>query len=97
MSRLFRVTSFNVNGIRARLSSLLSWLRGQPPDVICLQETKVQDSEFPQEALEALGFTCAFRGQKGFNGVAVLSREPLEVLQSGLDDKGPRTRRGSSW
>ena len=55
MSTSFRLASFNVNGIRARLSSLLSWLRGQPPDVICLQETKVQDGEFPREALEDLG------------------------------------------
>ncbi len=89
MSTLFRVASFNVNGIRARLSSLLSWLHQQPPDVICLQETKVQDGEFPQEALQELGYMCAYRGQKGFNGVAVLSRQPMEVVHIGLDDKRP--------
>jgi exodeoxyribonuclease-3 len=89
MSTSFRVASFNVNGIRARLSVLMSWLREEMPEVVCLQETKVQDSEFPREALEGLGFTCAFRGQKGFNGVAVLSRELLDVLQVGLDNEGP--------
>jgi exodeoxyribonuclease-3 len=89
MSTSFRVASFNVNGIRARLPFLLSWLQEEMPDVVCLQETKVQDSEFPREVLEGLGFTCAFRGQKGFNGVAVLSREPTDVLGVGLDDDGP--------
>jgi exodeoxyribonuclease-3 len=89
MSTSFRVASFNVNGIRARLPSLLRWLQEENPEVVCLQETKVQDSEFPREALEGLGFTCAFRGQKGFNGVAILSRELLEVLCIGLDDEGP--------
>ena len=89
MSTSFRVASFNVNGIRARLSSLLSWLQEEEPAVVCLQETKVQDGEFPREALEGLGYTCAFRGQKGFNGVAVLSRETMDVLQVGFDDEGP--------
>jgi exodeoxyribonuclease-3 len=89
MSTSFRVASFNVNGIRARLSSLLSWLQEEEPEVVCLQETKVQDGEFPREALEGLGYSCAFRGQKGFNGVAVLSRETMDVLQVGLDDEGP--------
>ncbi len=54
MSTSFRVASFNVNGIRARLSVLMSWLQEEMPEVICLQETKVQDSEFPREGL---GFT----------------------------------------
>jgi exodeoxyribonuclease-3 len=89
MSPLFRVASFNVNGIRARLPLLLSWLQEEGAEVVCLQETKVQDADFPREALEGLGFECAFRGEKGFNGVAVLSREPMEVLCVGLDDGGP--------
>jgi exodeoxyribonuclease-3 len=89
MSTLFRVVSFNVNGIRARLPVLLSWLEKEAPEVVCLQETKVQDTEFPRESLEGLGFMCAFRGEKGFNGVSVLSREPMELLRVGLDDEGP--------
>jgi len=57
--------------------------------VVCLQETKVQDGEFPQAALGRLGYRSLFRGEKGFNGVAVLSREPQELLGVGLDDGGP--------
>jgi len=89
MSTLFRVASFNVNGIRARLPVLLSWLEKEAPEVVCLQETKVQDTEFPREGMEGLDFMCAFRGEKGFNGVSVLSREPMELLRVGLDDDGP--------
>jgi len=86
MSEFIRVASFNVNGIRARLPSLVAWLQEARPDVACLQETKVQDVEFPREPLEAQGYQCVFRGEKGFNGVAVLSRGPVEVLRVGLDD-----------
>ncbi len=68
---------------------LLDWLQKEAPEVVCLQETKVQDTEFPRGDLEGLGFMCAFRGEKGFNGVSVLSREPMEVLRVGIDDKGP--------
>jgi exodeoxyribonuclease-3 len=89
MGRSLRVASFNVNGIRARLPLLLNWLQEEGPEVVCLQETKVQDPQFPREALEGLGFTCAFRGEKGFNGVAVLGREPMEFVRVGLDDGGP--------
>lgn len=89
MSQLLRVASFNVNGIRARLPLLLSWLRQDAPEVVCLQETKVQDPEFPQEPLEELGYRSLFRGEKGFNGVATLSREPEELMRLGFDDEGP--------
>lgn len=89
MGRLFRVASFNVNGIRARLPLLLEWLKQEGPEVVCLQETKVQDSEFPREALEELGYSCCYRGEKGFNGVAILSRGPQKLLRVGLDDEGP--------
>jgi exodeoxyribonuclease-3 len=89
MEKPLRVASFNVNGIRARLSLLLRWLQEEKPEVVCLQETKVQDNEFPREALEDLGYLCAFRGEKRFNGVAVLSREKIELLGVGLDDGGP--------
>jgi exonuclease III len=61
MSQPFRVASFNVNGIRARLPLLLNWLQKEAPEVVCLQETKVQDSEFPREDLEGLGFVDVFR------------------------------------
>jgi len=89
MGKFLRVASFNVNGIRARLSLLLRWLQEEKPELVCLQETKVQDNEFPREALEDLGYLCAFRGEKRFNGVAVLSRETIELLRVGLDDGAP--------
>jgi exodeoxyribonuclease-3 len=86
---LLRVASFNVNGIRARLPLILNWLDKEKPEIVCLQETKVQDKDFPREALESLGYVCYFRGQKGFNGVATLSLRPQEFLRVGLDDEGP--------
>ncbi|MBW2123149.1 MAG: endonuclease/exonuclease/phosphatase family protein, partial [Deltaproteobacteria bacterium] len=89
MGRLFRVASFNVNGIRARLPLLLDWLGREAPEVVCLQETKVLDGEFPRKPLEALGYGLLFRGEKGFNGVATLSREPEELVHLGFDDGGP--------
>jgi exodeoxyribonuclease-3 len=89
MGRPLQVASFNVNGIRARLPLLLQWLQQVAPGVICLQETKVQDAEFPKEGFEKLGYGCLFRGEKGFNGVATLSREPHELLRFGLDDGEP--------
>jgi exodeoxyribonuclease-3 len=90
MRDLITVASFNVNGIRARLPLLLNWLRVVEPRVLCLQETKVQNEDFPKEPFEKLGYDCAISGQKGFNGVATLSREPLEFMSVGLNDGGPR-------
>jgi len=89
VSNSITVASFNVNGIRARLPVLQEWLQSVCPDVLCLQETKVQNKDFPREPFESLGYTCAFSGQKGFNGVATLSRAPIEVLGVGLNDGGP--------
>lgn len=89
---LLRVASFNVNGIRARMPLLLEWMERASPHLLGLQETKVSDPEFPREPLEKAGYFCAFSGQKGFNGVAVLSRGPIEVLQEGLEDGGPPDR-----
>jgi len=89
MGSRFRVASYNVNGIRARLPVLLGWLEEKGPEVVCLQETKVQDQDFPRELLEKSGYQCVYRGEKGFNGVAVLSREPVELLGVGFDDGGP--------
>jgi exodeoxyribonuclease-3 len=87
--RTFCAATFNVNGIRARLPVLLDWLERTRPDVLCLQETKVPDDAFPTRPLEALGYQCVFRGEKGFNGVAVLSRRPVTRMRAGLDDGGP--------
>jgi exodeoxyribonuclease III len=83
-----KVATFNVNSLRKRLSIVLDWLEKQNPDVLCLQETKVQDSEFPLLALAASGFEITFRGMKSYNGVAVLSRHKPEAIAYGLDDGG---------
>lgn len=87
-----KVASFNVNGVRARMPVLLDWLERVRPEILALQETKVEDSEFPAAPLRAVGYECAFCGQKGFNGVAVLSRGPIEVVQEGFLDGGPPDR-----
>lgn len=76
-----KIASFNTNGIRARLPVILQWLTKEAPDVLCIQETKVQDKDFPASRIEEMGYHCSFRGQKSYNGVAVLSRaEPEQVL-----------------
>jgi len=64
-----KVVSFNVNSIRARLPIVVSWLEENQPDVVCLQETKVQDADFPGEAFDEIGYKYAFKGQKSYNGV----------------------------
>jgi exodeoxyribonuclease-3 len=73
-----RFASWNVNSIKQRLDHLLKWLAAEQPDVVCLQETKCVDAAFPREPIEALGYNVAVHGQKAFNGVAVLSKLPLE-------------------
>jgi exodeoxyribonuclease-3 len=79
-----RLASWNVNGLRARLDFVLHWLRERQPDVVGLQELKLTDEQFPRDVLEQAGYRAAVLGQKSWNGVAVLSREPLEVTQLGL-------------
>lgn len=79
-----RIATWNINGLRARLDYLLHWLRARRPDVVGLQELKLQDNQFPEDALRAEGYHVVAHGQKAWNGVAVLSREPAEVLQTGL-------------
>jgi exodeoxyribonuclease-3 len=83
----FVVATWNVNSIRSRLHSLLPWLERVGPDVVCLQETKVQDRDFPRGPIEEVGYHVAFRGEKAYNGVAVLSRTPMEGVRFGLDDE----------
>lgn len=74
---LFKVASFNINSIRARLPILMDWLVANQPDVLCLQETKVPDDKFPTEEIEAAGYHVAYKGQKSYNGVAIISRHPI--------------------
>jgi exodeoxyribonuclease-3 len=79
-----RIATWNVNGIKARLDNLLTWLKAEAPDVCCLQEVKSADSEFPARPLEDAGYNVAVHGQKGFNGVAILSKLPLDEVIRGL-------------
>jgi exodeoxyribonuclease-3 len=81
-----KIASFNTNDIRARLSIIKGWLGRERPDVLCMQETKVQDEDFPKEAFEDISYHCTFRGQKSFNGVAVLSKTPPAKVSFGFDD-----------
>jgi exodeoxyribonuclease-3 len=75
---VMRIATWNVNSIKQRLSHLTAWLAERQPDIVCLQETKCPDEAFPREPLEALGYNVAVHGQKAFNGVAILSKLPLE-------------------
>ncbi|MGZ9033711.1 MAG: endonuclease/exonuclease/phosphatase family protein, partial [Rhodospirillales bacterium] len=79
-----KVATWNVNSIKARLPVVLAWLRRAEPDVVLLQETKAVDGEFPGLALGELGYNAAAVGQKSYNGVAVLSKRPIEVLATRL-------------
>jgi exodeoxyribonuclease-3 len=86
MTEKLRVATWNINSLRLRLPLLGRLVEALDPDVICLQETKVPDELFPTDAPEALGYPfVAFRGMKGYNGVAVLSRLPLERLDIAPD------------
>lgn len=89
-----RIATFNVNGIAARLPRLLEWLESRKPDVACLQEVKCVDERFPAADIEALGYHVLVHGQKSFNGVAILSREPATEVQRGLpgDDADEQAR-----
>lgn len=82
----WNVATFNVNGVRARLPVLVDWLSRRRPDVLCLQEIKCLEESFPVESFTEMGYVLRVRGQKSFNGVAVLTlREPSAVLRS-FDD-----------
>lgn len=79
-----KIATFNINGIKARLGALLEWLDEARPDVALLQEIKSVDDAFPRQDIEDRGYDIALHGQKSFNGVAILSRFPLEDIQRGL-------------
>ena len=80
------IATWNVNSIKARHERFMTWLAGTEADVICLQELKVTEEAFPHDAIREAGFHCAVYGQKTWNGVAILSREPVENVVRGMDD-----------
>lgn len=81
-----KIATWNVNSIRAREERLLRWLAKSRPDVLCLQELKVRDDQLPLAGIEAAGYHVAAFGQPTYNGVAILSRQPLEDVRRGLED-----------
>ncbi len=83
------IATFNANSIRSRLGVVLAWLQARRPDVLCIQETKAQDADFPAEAFREAGWHVVFCGEKSYNGVAMVSRAPLEGVRFGFDDGGP--------
>ncbi|MEP2680578.1 MAG: exodeoxyribonuclease III [Sulfitobacter sp.] len=89
-----KIASFNINGIKARAAALPEWLDEAQPDVVVLQEIKSVDEAFPREMLEERGYNVETHGQKSFNGVAILSKLPLEDVTRGLpgDDEDDQAR-----
>ena len=88
-----KITTWNINGLRARLDYVLHWLKSRSPDLVGLQELKLTDDQFPHDVFEAAGYFALTHGQKAWNGVAVLSREKAQVVQRGLpgqDELGAR-------
>src|SRR5512140_2345078 len=83
-----RIATWNVNSINARLEGVLAWFEAAAPDVAVLQEIKCVDEKFPTEAFERLGYNAAVHGQKSYNGVALLSKSPLEDVRRGLPEPG---------
>ena len=79
-----KIATFNINGIKARIAALPAWLDEAQPDVAVLQEIKSVDEAFPREIFEDRGFNVETHGQKSFNGVAILSKLPLEDVTRGL-------------
>ena len=79
-----KLATWNVNSLKIRLQHLTDWLRSAQPDVVCLQELKLEDAKFPRDELTAVGYASAFSGQKTYNGVAILARSPLEDVQMGI-------------
>ena len=88
-----KLATWNVNSLKVRLPHVLDWLDENPVDVLCLQETKQQDKDYPQAALQEAGYHSVFIGQKTYNGVAILSREPGIDVQIGIPDFEDEQRR----
>ena len=89
-----KIVTWNINGVKARLGNLLHWLRESAPDIVCLQEIKSLDDQFPRAEIEALGYNVETLGQKGFNGVALLSKLKFDEVNRGLpgDDSDDHAR-----
>ena len=92
-----KIASFNINNVNRRLPNLLRWLRAAKPDVVCLQELKSTDADFPAAAIAKAGYGAVWRGQKTWNGVAILARKAEPVLtRTALPGDAKDTRRATS-
>ena len=89
-----KIVTWNINGVKARIDNLLHWLKESDPDIVCLQEIKSVDEQFPRLEIEAAGYNVATHGQKGFNGVVILSKLPFDEINRGLpgDDGDEQAR-----
>jgi exodeoxyribonuclease-3 len=89
-----KIATWNVNSVRTRVDAAVAWLKEAEPDVVCFQELKCTDDQFPREPFEALGYNCAVHGQKSYNGVAILSKRPMEDVTPRLpgDDEDLHSR-----
>ena len=89
-----KIVTWNINGVKARLGNLLHWLKESDPDIVCLQEIKSVDDQFPRAEIETLGYNVETHGQKGFNGVALLSKLSFDEVNRGLpgDDTDEQAR-----
>ncbi|KQZ98450.1 exodeoxyribonuclease III [Mesorhizobium sp. Root157] len=89
-----KIVTWNINGVRARIGNLTHWLGESAPDIVCLQEIKSVDEQFPRAEIEALGYNVETHGQKGFNGVAILSKLRFDEVNRGLpgDDADEQAR-----
>lgn len=88
-----KLATWNVNSVKVRLPQLLDWLAAAQPDVVCLQELKVEEPKFPRAELEAAGYRAAVSGQKTYNGVAILARTPLEDVAADIPGFGDEQKR----
>ena len=75
---IVKIASWNVNSVRSRISNILDWIKSEKPDILCLQETKVIDNDFPLSQFEEIGYNVKTHGQKSYNGVATLSKFLIE-------------------
>ncbi|MBN2062279.1 MAG: exodeoxyribonuclease III [Deltaproteobacteria bacterium] len=88
-----KIATFNANSIRTRISIIMEWLEKEWPDILCLQETKAQDKDFPLSDFKDIGYNAFFRGQKSYNGVAFISRQPISDIRKDLYDSGDEQAR----
>jgi exodeoxyribonuclease-3 len=89
-----KIATWNINGVRARLEGAVAWVREASPDILCFQEIKTEDAAFPRLEFEDLGYNVETHGQKGFNGVAILSKQRFDEVSRGLpgDDSDVQAR-----